>query len=43
MGCRATLDRVDENNTLTMAEQQDRKCLGLQNRTVIPVLVWTLA
>ena len=34
MGWRAILDHVDENNTLRMAEQQERKCLGPQNRTV---------
>ena len=34
MGWRAISDHVDENNTLRMAEQQERKCLGPQNRTV---------
>ena len=28
MGWRAISDHVDENNTLRMAEQQERKCLG---------------
>lgn len=38
MGWKAISDHVDENNTRRMAEQQDRKCLGPQNRTVTPVL-----